>query len=311
MQFAARQHGLEHVAGVHRTLGFSGADHRVNLVDEEDDLALRLGDFLKHRFETFLEFAAKLRAGDERAEVERNDLLLLQTVRHIARHNAARESFHDGSLADARLADEHGIVLRAAGENLGAAANLRVATDDRIELVLLRELREVAPVFFERLVGSFGVRAGHALVATHFGERFEKLVAAQVEALEDLSNGRAARLIEHGEHEMLDADIFVLETLGFVLRLDEQLVQALRDVKPLTRRRVAAHAREPVQLLFDLRLEQVRRGFGLLEQPRDQSAFLLQQRQRDVLHIDGLMLAARGDVLRIRDRALGFLRKLV
>ena len=40
MQFAARQRGLQHVAGVHRALGLAGADHRVQFVDEHDRLAL-------------------------------------------------------------------------------------------------------------------------------------------------------------------------------------------------------------------------------------------------------------------------------
>ena len=39
-QLAAREHRLEHVAGVDGALGGAGADDRVQLVDEEDDLAL-------------------------------------------------------------------------------------------------------------------------------------------------------------------------------------------------------------------------------------------------------------------------------
>ena len=39
-QLAARERRLEHVGGVHRALGGARADDRVQLVDEEDDLAL-------------------------------------------------------------------------------------------------------------------------------------------------------------------------------------------------------------------------------------------------------------------------------
>ena len=66
-QLAAREHRLEHVAGVHRALGGAGADDRVQLVDEHDDLALGVGDLLEHRLEPILELAAVLRAGDHRA----------------------------------------------------------------------------------------------------------------------------------------------------------------------------------------------------------------------------------------------------
>ena len=41
VQFAAGQHRLEHVAGVHGAFGLAGPDHGVHFVDEEDDLALR------------------------------------------------------------------------------------------------------------------------------------------------------------------------------------------------------------------------------------------------------------------------------
>ena len=41
VQLAARQHRLEQVGGVHGALGGAGADDRVQLVDEQDDLARR------------------------------------------------------------------------------------------------------------------------------------------------------------------------------------------------------------------------------------------------------------------------------
>ena len=41
-QLAARQRRLEHVGGVHGAFGGAGADQRVQLVDEENDLARRL-----------------------------------------------------------------------------------------------------------------------------------------------------------------------------------------------------------------------------------------------------------------------------
>src|SRR5206468_4033308 len=72
-QLAAGEHGLEHVAGVHRTLGFSRADQRVHLVDEGDEQAFGLGDLLQDGLEALLELAAELGAGDERGEVERDE----------------------------------------------------------------------------------------------------------------------------------------------------------------------------------------------------------------------------------------------
>ena len=80
-QLAAREHRLEHVAGVHRALGLARADDRVHLVDEDDEQALGVGDLLEHRLEPLLELAAELGAGDERAHVERDEPLVLQALR--------------------------------------------------------------------------------------------------------------------------------------------------------------------------------------------------------------------------------------
>ena len=46
-QFAARKLRLEHVARVHRAFARARADDGVQLVDEQDDLALRVGDFFQ------------------------------------------------------------------------------------------------------------------------------------------------------------------------------------------------------------------------------------------------------------------------
>ena len=166
-QLAARERGLEHVRRVHRPFGRAGADERVQLVDEEDDVSLALLDLLEDRLQAILELAAVLRAGDERAEVERDDALVLQRLGDVAFDDAPREPFDDRGLADARLADEHRVVLRAAREHLDHAADLFVAADDRIELAAARELREVARVPLQRLVLVLGILIGHALRAAH------------------------------------------------------------------------------------------------------------------------------------------------
>ena len=75
-QLAARQRRLEQVGGVHRALGGAGADQGVQLVDEEDDLAVGVDDLLDHRLEAVLELAAVLGAGDQRPHVEGDDAAL-------------------------------------------------------------------------------------------------------------------------------------------------------------------------------------------------------------------------------------------
>ena len=92
----------------------AGADHGVQFVDEQDHPAVRLGDLGEHRLQAILELAAILRAGDERAHVEPDDALVLQPFGHVAADDALRQPLDDGGLADAGLADQHRVVLRAA-----------------------------------------------------------------------------------------------------------------------------------------------------------------------------------------------------
>ena len=166
VQLAARQRRLQQIAGVHRAFGLAGADERVHLVDEQDDVARGLPHLVEHALQPLLELAAIFRAGDHRAHVEREQALVLDAVGHVAVGDAQREAFGDRGLADARLADQHRIVLGPAGQHLDGAADFLVAADDRVELAFARRLGEVARIFLERVVAVFGaLRVGGAAAA--------------------------------------------------------------------------------------------------------------------------------------------------
>ncbi len=77
MQFSTSQCRLEHIARVHRALSLAGAYHGVQLVDEQDDPAFLLAQFVEHRLETLFELAAKLRSSDQRPHVQREKTLVL------------------------------------------------------------------------------------------------------------------------------------------------------------------------------------------------------------------------------------------
>ena len=171
MQFAARERRLEHVAGIHRAFGLAGADHRVQFVDEQDDVAFFLGQILEHGFEAFLEFAAELRAGDQRAHVERQHAPVAQAFGHLAVDDALREPFDDRGLADAGLADQHRIVLRAPLQHLDHAADFLVAADDGIELGFLGARGQVDRVFLQRLALFLGILVFHFFASAHILDR--------------------------------------------------------------------------------------------------------------------------------------------
>ena len=173
-QLAAREERLEHVRGVHGALGRARAHHGVQLVDEEDHLALGLLHLLEHGLQPVLELAAVFGSRDQRAQVEGHQALVLQRLGDVAGHDALGEAFHDGGLADAGLADQDGIVLGAAGEHLDHAAHLVVAADDGVELALPGEHGEVAAVALERLVALLGVGIGDPLVAADLAQDGEQ-----------------------------------------------------------------------------------------------------------------------------------------
>ena len=117
----------------------------MHLVDEEDDVPFRF--HLVHKpLDAALKLAAELRARHESGEVEQMDLLLLQARRYIPGRNAHGKAFGDGRLANARLADEAGVVLRAAAQDLHHAVQLAFAADHGVDLPGGRLGRQVRAV---------------------------------------------------------------------------------------------------------------------------------------------------------------------
>ncbi len=161
-QLAVRERGLDQVRGVHDAArGRARADHRVDLVDEQDRARLLL-DLGQHALQALLEIAAVLGARDQRAEVERVHRAVGEHVGHLAFDDQAREAFDQRRLADARLAHVQRIVLAAAAQDLDRALDLERATDQRIDLAFLRQLVEVGREFLER-GGALGVALGLGL----------------------------------------------------------------------------------------------------------------------------------------------------
>ena len=158
-QFAAGQHRLEHVAGVHRRIATgSRTNDRVQLIDECDDLAFGFLDLVEDGLQPFLELAAVLRTGHHGTEVEGDEGLALQRGRHIAFDDASSETFDDGRLADTGVADEHRVVLGPSGEHLNGATDLLIPTDDGIDLAFAGARGEIDAIFLQGLESPFGIR---------------------------------------------------------------------------------------------------------------------------------------------------------
>ncbi len=264
-QLAARQGRLQQVGGVHRTFGLAGADDQVQLIDEEDDPAFRLGDVFENGLEPLFKFAAELGAGDQRAHVEGDQPAILQAFGHVARDDALGQPLDDGGLAHAGVADQDRVVLGAAAEDLHDAADLGIAADDRVHLAVSRQLDQVAAIALERLVLVFGALVGDALAAAHFLQRLQDVLLADPQRLEQ--GFRPALDLQESQQQVLDRDILVLHPLSLGLSGFENLAELGTD-----RRLPAGHLGKDVEPFL-----------GGLQDLGGVDAELCQQRANDLL----------------------------
>ena len=87
--------------------------------------------------EAFFKLTAVHRASHKRANIQLEQALVHERGRDIAFDDALGEPFDDGGLADAGFADERGVVLGAARQNLNDAFDFHLATNDRVEFLFL------------------------------------------------------------------------------------------------------------------------------------------------------------------------------
>src|SRR5699024_9989084 len=223
LQLTAGQLGLEDAGRIDRALGGTGTDERVDLVDEQDDIAA-LVDLLEHLLEALLEVTAVPRARDQRAEVQVVELLVLERLRHLAVDDGLRQPLDDRRLADAGLADEHGAALGAPGAHLHDALHLLGAPHHGIELAFQGGLGEVAAELVQdrrrrRRAGltSAGARrcaGGLGLLALVAREQLDDLLAHTREVRAELDQHlrcHALALADEAEQDVLGADVVVAQ----------------------------------------------------------------------------------------------------
>ena len=301
-QLAAGERGLDHVGSVDGAFGLAGADEGMQLVDEQHDGPGAVDHFLDERLEAVLEFAAVLRAGEHRAEVERHHALVLEAFGHVAGHDAPREAFGDGRLAHAGLADQHGIVLGAARENLDDAADFRVAADDGIQLAPPGVVRQVAAVLLERLVLVFGRFVGHAPAAAHALQGLEHGLDGDAEAAGDLGD-LAGLAAEGGQEEVFRADVVVLHLRGELGGRFEGGLQVAGDAAVQA---FAFHLRAAAELAVEHVGKQVGLDADLLQHGGHDAAVLPDEGQREMEGIHFGMAALLGETLGVPEGFLGF-----
>ena len=275
---AARQRRLEDVGGVERAFRRTGPDQRVQLVDEQDDVRV-LDQLLHDRLEPFLELPPVLGAGHDQGDVEGEDPLVGQEMRHLAADDALGKPLDDGRLPHPRLADQDRVVLVAAAQHLLHPLELERAPDQRVEPVLHRALGEVAAELREqrRLLDP---REGGLLV-----QELHDVLAHGVQAhalLDEDGRGDAALFPEDAEQQVFGPHVVVQQPVGFFGR-ELQDALGLGAEGDLHRgRHLLAEDRPPLDVLADAFEGQVRAGEDAARQPL---AFP-DQPQQQVLRLD-------------------------
>ena len=290
VQVAARQRRLQEIGGVHRPLGLARADQRVHLVDEQDDAAVGRGHFGQHRLETLLELAAIFRSRDQRAHVERHELLVAQRFRHVAVDDAKRETLDDRRLADAGLADEHRIVLGPARQHLDGAADLLVAANHRIELAIARGVGKVAGVFLQRVILVLGARRIRGAALSEVVDRGVEGLGGDACVGQDL--GRFGPLLHRQrQKQALHGDKRIARLLGDLLGVVEQPRHRRRHIELASAR--ALDFRQLAERLLDLPQRLARVSAGPVDQARGQTLLVVEQHFKQMLGGKLLMAFAK------------------
>ena len=275
----------------------------MQLVDEGDDLPVRARNLGQNRLQTFLEFAAVLRAGDHRRHVEGDEALVAQGLRNVARDDALGEAFDDGRFADAGLADQNRVVLGTAGQDLHDAANLVVAADDRIELAFTRNLRQVAPVLGQGLEGSLGICRGDRIGA-QLGQRLRERIGLDATLGED-APGLGLRRSQR-DQQVLGRDVLVTASLGALAGVADDREQGVRGLGATSG--CALRARERHEGIAGARADRTHVGPNGLEQGERDAFALFDQCFKQV---DGLHLRVTGCSGSLERRGDGLLRLVV
>jgi hypothetical protein len=191
-----------------------GADHRVDLVDEDDGLAFVLRHFLQHALQAFLELAAELRAGEQQRHVEHQHALVLQRIGHLA-----------GTMRWARpstiaVLPTPGSPISTGCSSCAAAApgsrgDLVVAADHRIELAEARALGQVEGVFLQSLALALGVGAVDLLASAHRVDRRLERLAGEAMAAHDAAE--VGLRVGQRQQEHLAGNELIAALAGFLL----------------------------------------------------------------------------------------------
>ena len=219
-------------------------------------------------------------------------------MRDVAVDDLLREALDDRRLPHTGLADEDGVVLGPAAENLLDAFHLEMAADQRIELVFHGRFGQVPRELGQKR------RLLHSREGGLFVQQRNDVLADGVEPHPFFHQDRRrdrALFAQDPEQQVLGADVVVQEAIGF---LGGELQHALRlgAERDLDRRRdFFAEDRSPLDLFADAFEGKVRAGENPAGQPLafpDQAEQQVLRLNRDAPELTGLISREEEDTSR-------------
>ena len=162
LQGATCQGWFQNIGSIHRTLSASSSYHRMNLINEEDDVLVLL-QFLDYALDALLKLTSELGSGNESCQVETHDTLVEEERAVVAALLAKHlgKTFDDGTLTYARFTNQNRIVLLASAQDFHHSADFLVSSHHRVELAVFGSLGQVVA----KLVKEWRIRLGALFAA--------------------------------------------------------------------------------------------------------------------------------------------------
>ncbi|PJE80378.1 hypothetical protein CI610_00661 [invertebrate metagenome] len=128
---------LQHITGIHGTIGFTGTYHGMELIHKQDNLPLLLGNFFQHAFQALFKFSPIFCAGNQSAHIQRQQPFSFQPFRHFPINDALCQSLNDSGFTHPWLTNQHRVIFRSSLQNLYGTTNFIVSPNNRIQFSLL------------------------------------------------------------------------------------------------------------------------------------------------------------------------------
>ena len=184
----------------------------------EDDGILRLHQFLHDGLQPLFKLPTIFRSRHDQREIQSQNALVSEERRYFAVSNALRQSFYNRGLSYTGLANEYRVVFRAPAENLNHAIHFAIAADQRIQLRLLRSLRQVARKLRQKRRLTLPLRL--RLVLRRPRQLFAHGRKSQPALVQDLRR-KAFFFAQQPQQEVFRSNMFVRKTLRFLCRIRE------------------------------------------------------------------------------------------